>query len=156
MGNGHDITRPLQHQYEIILTEPVHQGVFDAIKTNIIIVNRTQNDDGATLGSPTSSQSVATSDDEQSDIDESFLLHTLSQHPNRGARYSEEDLAEQEHSTPFRIVPIPVRTLIQQDGGFPDVTVLVRSADLARLSIFSGDWVSWHLFLSPYTHSVDR
>lgn len=147
LGNGHDVLRPFRNQYKIVSTEPVHQGFIDAIKTNIVVANGARNEDGITPNSPTSSRGFTASDDEQSDIDESFLLHTLSQPAVKCTQYNDESSINQEHSISFRSSTILTSSCISEDS-FSDVTVLVRPVDLAKLSVFSGDWVSRHSFLS--------
>ncbi|PVF99114.1 AAA-domain-containing protein [Serendipita vermifera] len=138
LSNGHG--GDFLHKYNIIMTDPIHQGFVEAESTRIIVVNE-DSDDEETNQSPASQNGTQSIDDneeeEESEIDESFLLNSLIQ-PDM--KRSDEDLLVE---VGLSLTALPMRTshLLPQDQ-YRDLTILIRTAELARLSLFSGDWVT--------------
>lgn len=145
IGNGHPGGQAgqLELEYKVVLTTPVHQGYVDIDSTQIIVAASDFDDPQISSGSPVSTTSVSdsSSDEEDSDIDESFLLNSLSK-PNGISKSHPDGLIETSHTTSFKVIPLQSRQLLPKDE-LQELTILMRTADLARLGIFSGDWVSY-------------
>jgi hypothetical protein len=144
VGNGHMGNDATDHKlgYKIILTTPVHQGYVDLENTQVVVAAGDFNLEDEFVNSPVSSANMAASesDEEDSDIDESFLLNSLSE-PNGAKKGHQEHMMGAVNSTSFKVIPLESRDMLPIDE-LRDLTILVRTADLARLGIFSGDWVS--------------
>jgi hypothetical protein len=136
LGNGHG--GDFLHKYDIIMTDPVHQGYIDAETTRIVVVSENLEDEETTQ-SPVSYNTAHSIEDneDESDIDESFLLNSLIQ-PDM--KQSEEDLLVEGAGLSLTALPIRTFHILPQDQ-YRDLTVLIRTTDLAKLSLFSGDWV---------------
>jgi len=143
VGNGHMGNDAAEHKlgYKVVLTTPVHQGYVDLENTQVVVAAGDFNLEEDFVGSPVSSANMATSesDEDDSDIDESFLLNSLSE-PN-GAKKGHQEHMGAVNSTSFKVIPLESRHMLPLDE-LCDLTIFVRTADLARLGIFSGDWVS--------------
>lgn len=140
IGNGHagNQTASFKLEYKVVLTAPVHQGYVDVDSTEIYIApDEPEVDQGSPALVPDSTGS--SSDEEDSDIDESFLLNSLSK-PNGGTKSRDNGAMDAPDSTLFKPVPLRASHLLRNDG-LQDLTILLRTADLARLGIFSGDWL---------------
>ena len=149
VGNGHVGNDAAEHKlgYKVVLTTPVHQGYVDLENTQVVVAAGDFNLEEDFVSSPVSSTNMAASesDEEDSDIDESFLLNSLSE-PNGVKKGHQEHMMGAVNSTSFKVIPLKSRHMLPIDE-LRDLTILVRTADLARLGIFSGDWVS--LFSYP-------
>ena len=145
VGNGHMGNDTTDHKlgYKIILTTPVHQGYVDSENTQVVVAAGDFNLEEDFVNSPVSSANMAASesDEEDSDIDESFLLNSLSE-PNGAKKGHQEHMMGAVNSTSFKVIPLESQDMLPIDE-LRDLTILVRTADLARLGIFSGDWVSF-------------
>ena len=134
-----------KYTYKAVLTTPVHQGYVDPEKTQILVAAG-DFDPGDLVGSPTSTNvETSESDDEESDIDESFLLKSLAEPSS--VRGSHQEPMGAANSTLFRVLPLETRHVASMTES-RDLTILIRTADLARLGIFSGDWVSCFCLLA--------
>jgi hypothetical protein len=129
--------------YKVILATPVHQGYVDLENTQLVVAVGDFDSEEESEGSPIPSTNMAPSesdDDEDSDIDESFLLSSLAE-PNGPKKGHQQHMMGATNSTSFKVIPLETRQALPMDE-LCDLTILVRTADLARLGIFSGDWVS--------------
>jgi hypothetical protein len=148
-GNGHVGNDAAEQKldYKVILTTPVHQGYVDLENTQVVVAAGDFNLEEDLISSPVSSANMAASesDEEDSDIDESFLLNSLSE-PNGAKKGHQEHMIGATNSTSFKAIPLESRHMLPIDD-LRDLTTLVRTADLARLGIFSGDWVSLFNYL---------
>jgi hypothetical protein len=117
---------------------PVHQGYIDPQTTQIIVAAGVSSTDYDLDNSPASSSSgLGIGDDPDSDIDETFLLNSA-----LGVNTSAQDNSLTKGIVShFHVKPLQSSSWLPRDQ-FPDITVFVRTADLARLGVFSGDWVS--------------
>jgi hypothetical protein len=136
LRQGTQISLNNKCEYKIVMTMPAHQGYIDPQTTQIIVVAGASSTDYDLDDSPTSSSTgLETGDDLDSDIDETFLLNSALG-TDTSARALTKGIAAQ-----FYVKLLQSSRWLPRDQ-FQDVTVFVRTADLARLGVFSGDWVS--------------
>jgi hypothetical protein len=131
-------------EYKVVMTMPVHQGYINPKTTQIIVAAGVGSTDYDLDDSPASSSSgVETGDGPDSDIDETFLLNSA-----LGADTTAQDNSLTKGiAAHFNVKPLQSSRWLPPDQ-FQDITVLVRTADLARLGVFSGDWVSqWRVVM---------
>lgn len=131
---------PSALQFLVAMAQPVHQGLIDPATTKVIIVQGTDINDTDLSSSPVSSREIVRSDDElDSDLDESFLLNTLpSPNIRIGSDTGMTNGLHNQHAFTARVLPYNIP--LPHDE-FREMTVLLKLTDIARLGIFSGDWV---------------
>lgn len=129
-------------EYNVIMTMPVHQGYVDLERTQTIVASGINSTNYESLDSPNPSSSVPeTSDDLESEIDETFLLNSALGTNTNTQNFTQETFSENERSMLFNAKHLQRSHWVPKDQ-FRDITVLIRTVDLARLGVFSGDWVS--------------
>ncbi|KAG8804311.1 peroxisomal assembly protein, partial [Serendipita sp. 399] len=135
-GNGHS-SHLFLHQYGVIMTDPVHQGVFDSGKTRIIVVPDIQEDDPGPSDPSTSDETWISDEEQDSDLDESFLLSTLASNETKPTSTRSQELESREKEVSFSVFTLHEL----KPGEHSDITVIVKTTELAKLGVFSGDWV---------------
>lgn len=167
-GEFHDFPVPDSsdvYKYEIVMTEPVLQGCIRPSVTRIYVIDGSgipdsnselPSSEATLLGNEGTSFSAAEEDDDDFEIDETFLANASSHsativasetndYPLNGGHEDASSLGPTASTsklvTPFHSFhsqSLPHVSRAQYDEAS---TVFIRTMDLSKLGIFSGDWV---------------
>lgn len=144
IANG-NASRTLHNlEYQILMLQPVLQGIFVRDQTKLILVPPQDPEPP----SPQPGSTYESSDGELSDIDESFLLNSILA-PRSGIRQPSGDSSDEgvtaptpSHGANLFTLRYEANLLSSDDSRTGDeLEVYLKTPDLAKIPAFSGDWV---------------
>ncbi|KAG8760764.1 peroxisomal assembly protein [Serendipita sp. 396] len=138
-GNGHS-PNSHPHQYRVIMTDPVRQGFFNSNKTRIIVVSDVQEKTPDSSSSAPSDEAWMSDEEPGSDLDESFLLSTLTNKEDNQPTQRSQELDAGEKEVTFDVLALH-ESKVTSTNEYSDITVIIKTTELAKLGVFSGDWV---------------
>jgi hypothetical protein len=134
-------------QYRVVMLQPVAQGYVMEGKTKIIVIPDQLLEIPVAPNTVNFKESVSSSEDGNSEINENFLIHSILGQLGTEASLTRSTMAEgfgdcKPANTHFWAQPLKMDFMdfIHQDT-YADQDGFIRTADLARAGIFSGDWV---------------
>ena len=134
-------------QYRVVMLQPVAQGYVMESETKIVIIPDQLLETPVALNPFIFNESVSSSEDGNAEINENFLIHSTLGHLGTEASLTKSIIAEDfgDHNpvnTKFWAQPLQMAFMDStHHGDCTDQDGFIRTAELARAGIFSGDWV---------------
>ena len=134
-------------QYRVVMLQPVAQGYVMEGKTNIVVIPDQPLEAPVDPNALTFNELTSPSEDGNSEINENFLIHSVLGELGTEANFARSTTAEdfRDHhlvKANFSAQPLTMAfvTTLHHDT-YADQDGFIRTAELARIGIFSGDWV---------------
>lgn len=134
-------------QYRVIMLQPVAQGYVIEGKTKIVVIPDQLLEAPVEPNPSNFNEPVSSSEDGNSEINENFLIHSILGQLGTETSLTSSIMAENfgdQHSvnTKFLAQPLTMAFMDSANHGVcADQDGFIRTAELAKAGIFSGDWV---------------
>ena len=134
-------------QYRVVMLQPVAQGYVMEGKTKVVVIPDQLLEAPVEPNPFNINEHVSSSEDGNSEINENFLIHSILGQLGTETSFTRSIMAEDFGDHPlvdskFSAQPLTMAFLDStHHGAHADQDGFIRTAELARAGIFSGDWV---------------
>ena len=134
-------------QYLVVMLQPVAQGYVTEGKTKIVVIPNKLLEAPVETNSLNPDEPLSPSEDGNSEINENFLVHSVLGELGTEANLARSTTAEgfgDHHPVNANFLAQPLTMAFVNTvhhGAHADQNGFIRTAELARIGIFSGDWV---------------
>ena len=145
LPNGNSSRHDLQ--YRVVMLQPVGQGYVIEDKTKIVVIPNQHPEAPVEPNSLNLDEPRSPSEDGNSEINENFLVHSVLGELGTEANLARSTMAERfgdHHLVNAKILAQPLTMAFAHSvhhGTYADQDGFIRTAELARIGTFSGDWV---------------
>jgi hypothetical protein len=142
---------PQRHdlQYRVVMLQPVAQGYVIEGKTKVVVIPNQLHEAPIEPNCHNFDELMTPSEDSNSEINENFLIHSvlgeLGTEASLARSATAGDLGDHHPvNAKFSAQPLAMAFLDSiHHGAYADQDGFIRTAELARIGIFSGDWVRY-------------